>query len=369
MCQFLLTQMNFSGKVNVRKKRSKTLTRDEIIQVNGVAYIEGNLKLTHLRILMTIISYLQSALQFKASRRRRSHHIPESLLPSHGMEKTQTRVLTIPVSEFNLGQKNGGRLRTYFEELQDARLIFPETIKCIDGLKIVNSFSGLIAGYSFPPYSKEVDIYLLEDMVRRLLLTEEGFSTYSHSSAMSLTNKYTVRIYWLICSWRTKGGFAISLDNFKRILALGPAYDRYDNIVTKIINPAQQELKSRFPIWFQYRLYRLNGDSRLVFKIKMIVTPEQKRHEMESARDITFNLLMSIGVNLDTIQQIFRQIDYEDLKPFLSKLMDLTSYVRKNDHISDVNNYVAASMNVWFSDWLARYTIVDDENDMTDRSV
>lgn len=369
MCQFLLTQMNFSGKVNVRKKRSKTLTRDEIIQVNGVAYIEGNLKLTHLRILMTIISYLQSALQFKASRRRRSHHIPESLLPGHGMEKTQTRVLTIPVSEFNLGQKNGGRLRTYFEELQDARLIFPETIECIDGLKIVNSFSGLIAGYSFPPYSKEVDIYLLEDMVRRLLLTEEGFSTYSHSSAMSLTNKYTVRIYWLICSWRTKGGFAISLDNFKRILALGPAYDRYDNIVTKIINPAQQELKSRFPIWFQYRLYRLNGDSRLVFKIKMIVTPEQKRHEMESARDITFNLLMSIGVNLDTIQQIFRQIDYEDLKPFLSKLMDLTSYVRKNDHISDVNNYVAASMNVWFSDWLARYTIVDDENDMTDRSV
>ena len=352
---------NYKGKFY-----NSTLPRDEIIQVNGVAYIEGNLKLVHLRILIIIISCLQSALQFKISRRRRSFNIPENLLPGHNPERMQTRVLTIPVSEFNLGQKNGGRLRTYFEELQDAKLIFPETVKCIGGLNIVNSFSGLIAGYSFPPYSKEVDIYLLDEMVRRLLLTEEGFSTYSHSSAMSLTNKYAVRIYWLICSWRTKGGFIISLENFRRILALGPAYDRYDNIVTKIINPAQQELKQRFPIWFQYRLYKLNGDPRIVFKIKRIVSPEQKKKEMESARDICFNLLMSVGVKLDTIQRIFGHIDYEDLKPFLAKLMDLTSYVRKNNHISDVDSYVSASMNVWFSDWLARYAIVDDENDLND---
>ena len=360
--------VNLKEKYKVGKRTAnRTLTKDEMIQVNGVAYIEGNLKLTHLRILMTMISYLQTALQYKIARRRRSHNIPENLLPDRNTERIQTRVLTIPVAEFNLGQKNGGRLRSYFEELQETKLIFPETIKCVDELKVVNSFSGLIAGYSFPPYSKEVDIYLLEDMVRRLLLTEEGFSTYSHSSAMSITNKYTVRIYWLICSWRTKGGFAISLENFKRILALGPAYDRYDNIVSKIIQPAQQELRKRFPIWFQYRLYKLHGDPRLVFKVKMIVPQEQKNKEMASARDICFNLLISIGVKLDIIQHIFSQIDYEDLKPFLSKLMNLTSYVRKNNHISDVNSYVAASMNVWFSDWLARYAVIDDENEVSDK--
>ena len=360
--------VNLKEKYKVGKRTAnRTLTKDEMIQVNGVAYIEGNLKLTHLRILMTMISYLQTALQYKIARRRRSHNIPENLLPDRNTERIQTRVLTIPVAEFNLGQKNGGRLRSYFEELQETKLIFPETVKCVDEFKVVNSFSGLIAGYSFPPYSKEVDIYLLEDMVRRLLLTEEGFSTYSHSSAMSISNKYTVRIYWLICSWRTKGGFAISLENFKRILALGPAYDRYDNIVSKIIQPAQQELRKRFPIWFQYRLYKLHGDPRLVFKVKMIVPQEQKNKEMASARDICFNLLISIGVKLDIIQHIFSQIDYEDLKPFLSKLMNLTSYVRKNNHISDVNSYVAASMNVWFSDWLARYAVIDDENEVSDK--
>lgn len=358
--------MKSSRQKDCKKLYIKALSRDEIIQVNGVAYIEGNLKLTHLRILMIIISQLQSALQFKISRRRKNPYIPDKLLPGQFAEKSKTRVLTIPVSEFNLGQKNGGRLRSYLEELQNTRLVFPESIKCLDGLKIVNTFQGLIAGYSFPPYSKEVDIYLLEEMVRRLLLTEEGFTSYSHTSAMSLTNKYTVRIYWLICSWRNKGGFVISLENFKRILALGPAYRRYDNIVSKIISPAQQELKDRFPIWFQYRFYRLNGVPRLVFKIKMIVSPEQKQHEMESARDICFNLLMSIGVRIETIQQIFSKTDYEDIKPFLSKLMDLTSYIRNNTHISDVNSYVSASMDLWFSDWLARYSVIDDENELSD---
>lgn len=368
-CVYFFRHLMKNCRTDSRKKLyTRALSRDEIIQVNGVAYIEGNLKITHLRILMTIISHLQSALQFKISRRRKNPYIPDKLLPGQFAEKTRTRILTIPVAEFNLGQKNGGRLRSYFEELQETRLVFPESVKCLDGLKIVNTFQGLIAGYSFPPYSKEVDIYLLEEMVRRLLLTEEGFSTYSHKSAMSLTNKYTVRIYWLISSWRNKGGFVISLDTFKRILSLGPAYDRYDNIVSKIISPAQQELKDRFPIWFQYRLYRLNGVQRLVFKIKMIVSPEQRRHEMESARDICFNLLMSIGVKIDIIQQIFSQTDYEDIKPFLSKLMDLTSYIRNNTHISDVNSYVSASMDLWFSDWLARYSIIDDENDLSDHS-
>ena len=42
--------------------------RDELLHVNGVAYIEGNLKLAHLRILIAIVSHLQSAIQFKVSR-------------------------------------------------------------------------------------------------------------------------------------------------------------------------------------------------------------------------------------------------------------------------------------------------------------
>ena len=55
--------------------------RDELYHVNGVAYLEGNLKLAHLRILIAIINHLQEALHYKISRKKAGLRIPDHLLP------------------------------------------------------------------------------------------------------------------------------------------------------------------------------------------------------------------------------------------------------------------------------------------------
>ena len=123
--------------------------RDELLHVNGVAYIEGNLKLAHLRILIAIVSHLQSAILFKVSRRKNGIKVPDAMLPRRGevTRRGQTRILTIPVEEFHLGIRNGGRLRTYFEELQETRIIFPDPLHCSSPqFNLVNRFSGLIVG-------------------------------------------------------------------------------------------------------------------------------------------------------------------------------------------------------------------------------
>lgn len=336
--------------------------RDELLHVNGVAYIEGNLKLAHLRILIAIVSHLQAAIHFKVSRRKHGIRVPDALLPQKGeiTMRGQTRILTIPVDEFHLGIRNGGRLRGYFDELQETRIVFPDpSDNTSPQFNLVNCFSGLIVGYSFPAYSKNVDVYLQEEMVGRLLLTEEGYSSYSQSSALSLTNKYTVRIYWLISSWRNRGGFVISLSNFKRILCLSDAYERFDNVSSKIIEPARRELKSRFPIWFEMRQYESGNDRQLAFKVKIAMTEEQRQAEMRKAYDICFNILTSVGASIGTIGDIFARVEFEDLRPFMAKMMDLVSYVRENRHIKDVNRYLASSMDIWFADWLERYERID----------
>lgn len=339
--------------------------RDELYHVNGVAYLEGNLKLAHLRILIAIINHLQEALHYKISRRKAGLRIPDHLLPEKGdvSRKGATRVITIPVEEFHLGTRNGGRLRIYFEELQETRIIFPDTARSESRQFFhVCNFSGLIVGYSFPAYSQKVDIYLLEEMVGRLLLTEEGYSSYSQTSALSIRNKYTVRLYWLISSWRNRGGFVISLSNFRRILCLGNAYERFDNVCSKVIEPARQELKSRFPIWFEFRQYESGNDRQLAFKVKIAITEEQRKEEMRSAYDISFNILSSIGATTRAQMAIFQRLEYEDLRPFMAKLTSLASYIRENRHIKDVDNYIISSMNVWFSDWLERYDRIDQDD-------
>ena len=308
---------------------------DNLYQVNGVAYVEGDLKLIHLRILIIIIAQLQKEIRTKISGKG-SHDMPDR------------KKLTIDVTSFRLTPRNGGRLRLYLDELRSTQVTFPHT----------PSFTGLIENYSFPPYSKTVDILLQKGMVSRLLLTEEGYSNYSKKTAMELESKYTVRLYWLICSWRSKGGFIISVKDLRRILSLGPAYSREDNITTAILRPAAIRLRARYPIWFLFRFYGSGEERRIVFKIQTKVSEEQKKADFRSAWDVCFHLMHSVGANLATIEDVFAQVDYEDLKPFLSKLMSLTAHIR--DHrIKNANAYIRVAMQDWLDDWSQHYTSLD----------
>ena len=348
--------MREKGKKNhINTRRSESHPKDEIYQVNGIAYLESDLKLAHLRILMAIISHLQNAIHYKISRGKRNIPIPSAYLPPKGEvgQYGPTRTIEIPVKDFHMGRNNGARLRLYLSELQTTHCIFPERCR----------YPGLIAGFTFPAYSTSVQIHLLDKMINRLLLTEEGYSYYSHSSALSLTNKYTVRLYWMICSWRGKGGFVITLDNFKRILSLTEGYDRYDNIVSRVIKPAQQELQERFPIWFLFRSYDTSGYKRLVFKVKIRLTEEERSQKTNEARDICFGLLSELGARTDTISGIFHRLEYEDLRPFMNKLVELSGYIKNNPSIKDRDSYIKSSLQQWFDDWSQRYQELSEDHE------
>lgn len=348
--------MREKGKKNqIKTRRSESHPKDEIYQVNGIAYLESDLKLAHLRILMAIISHLQNAIHYKISRGKRNIPIPSAYLPPKGEigQYGPTRTIEIPVRDFHMGRNNGARLRLHLSELQTTHCIFPERCR----------YPGLIAGFTFPAYSTTVEIHILDKMIHRLLLTEEGYSYYSHSSALSLTNKYTVRLYWMICSWRGKGGFVITLENFKRILSLTEGYDRYDNIVNRVIRPAQQELQERFPIWFQFRSYDTSGNKRLVFKVKINLSEEERALKTNEARDICFGLLSELGAKADTISGIFLQLEFEDLKPFMNKLVGLSAYMKGNNTIKDRDSYIKTSINQWFEDWSERYQELSEDTE------
>ena len=326
----------------------KRAVRDELLIVNGIAYIEGDLKLVHLRILLAIIGQLQQAILYRISRRKQA---PGYLLPA------QSRMLTIPVSSFGMGKHDATHLREYLDELRRTSIVFP-VFKTSSGEYSgqVNRFKGFLASYDFPPYARELSVTLPEGLVNRLLLIEEGYTSVSFSKSASLTNKYTVRIYWLICAWRNRGGFIITVKELRRILCLSGAYSRFDNIVSRILAPSEKELEARFPIWFHYRLYDCAGEKTLAFKIMLHIDDEQRKKEMNNAWDYCFNLLASIGVKLHTIQNIFARLDYEDLRPFMNKIVSLTNHVRSHtSSISDPDRYILSVMESWFSNWLERY--------------
>lgn len=171
-----------------------TQVKDELVCVNRVSSIEGKLKLAHLRIIIILMQYLQPALRHKITFRRITGSVPERLLPPKSEITLDGchRIITVPVSEFGFGKRNGGRLRKYLEELQHCHIFVP--------LKGESISRPLIAGFDYPQFSRTVDIHISEFVVQTLLTTEDGYFTFSKSLALSITNRYTLRIYWLICS-------------------------------------------------------------------------------------------------------------------------------------------------------------------------
>ncbi|MBO4535909.1 MAG: replication initiation protein [Bacteroidales bacterium] len=343
---------NCDTKTPLQGTLQRPVQTDELYQTNSVTYIEANLKINHLRILMAIIKHLQQAIRYKVGRTVSKGRIPDLLLPppADPSRHAETRVLEIPVSDFHMGLNNGARLRSCLDELVRTRIVFPRISPYY-----LDTFPGLIAGYDFPPYAKKVSIYLRDPMVGRLLLTEEGYSHYSHSKALSLTNKYTVRLYWLICSWRNRGGFVISLDKLRQILQLGPAYERYGNIAARVLNPSMEELRSRFPIWFLYRLYKKVEGPVIAFKIKVRLAPEEERRLRNEAYDYCYKLLTRSGIGIHPFTAIFDSVDTEDIKPLVAKLTALIAHISARPGIHSPESYISASLTAWHNDWLRRY--------------
>lgn len=329
--------------------------KDELVCVNRVANIEGKFKLAHLRIILIIVQYLQPALRHKITYRRISAAVPESLLPPKSATTLEgyVRTISVPVSEFGLGKRNGGRLRKYLEELQHCHIGV--------SLKGESISRPLIAGFDYPQFSRMVDIHISEFVVQTLLTTEDGYFTFSKSLALSITNRYTLRIYWLICSWKQKGGFAITMDKFRRQFSLGNAYIRQDNLTSKIIQPAHEELKERFPVFFEYRLYT-TASKYIVFKVKSVKSDAEIQTDLFTARDTVFELLASVGASVTLLSDIFVQLDHEDLLPFIHKLAEVITYIRTNRtgrSIQDVDAYILTAITSWHNNWLSRYTVAE----------
>ena len=148
----------------------------------------------------------------------------------------------------------------------------------------------------------------------------------------------------------------ISVENLKRILSAGSGYDRRYNFEQRVLRPAQKEFKERFPLWFDYRFYEKRGMPMLVFKIHLVLSKEEREAAINRARDLCFNMLVSLGAKPSTIDDIFIRLEAEDARPFANKIMWLYSFVRENHKsIKDVNGYIHTAMAQWYADWSQRY--------------
>ena len=259
---------------------------------------------------MSIVNALQKNLKNRLNPASRPLAVPKELV--------------IPPADFHMGPSNGMYLRQTLDAIHER---------------------GYIEGYSYPSRAPAVEIRLADDMMEKLLDLSGGFTRYDIGIARSIKRKSSLRLYWLICSWRSRGGFQLPVANLCVLLGLGPGYKRTDNIVTHILEPAQRELAALQETWFTYRL--IDGTT-ISFKIHYTLTEEEKLQLSRDAWDQCFRLLTAAGLSFRIIADIFPRIRPEDLPAFVDKLRALLADLSHRRDLRNKSAYIKAALNSSF---------------------
>lgn len=103
-----------------------------------------------------------------------------------------------------------------------------------------------------------------------ILYIGQGFTELQGTIALGLKSIYTKRLYEMCCRWKDRGGFMITLDEFKKMLGIEKKYKQLGQIRERILDFSQKELKEKSDIWFEYDLQKVSGSrsfNMISFKI------------------------------------------------------------------------------------------------------
>ena len=95
-----------------------------------------------------------------------------------------------------------------------------------------------------------------EDMRPFLLRLKEKFTLYLITVFLRLRSKYSTQIYELLKMRQGLRRYRISVEEFRRTLALEEKYPRFSSLKRRVIEQARTELKEKADIYFTYSVLR-----------------------------------------------------------------------------------------------------------------
>ncbi len=83
--------------------------------------------------------------------------------------------------------------------------------------------------------------------------------SYNLRQVSSLRSVYSIRLYEMLCQYRSVGTLVIGVDEFRERLDLGDKYQRFTHLKSRVIVPAVEELRAKSNLdvtWRQEKLGR-----------------------------------------------------------------------------------------------------------------
>ena len=248
------------------------------------------------------------------------------------------KIFSIPIKEIFVFEEN----TNYSYIIETLRKLRSKDITITTDDVII--ITGIIDTIIYNKRSGILQFSMKNDIFRALLNFSRGWRSINLDIAMSLSSKYSMRMYEIIASKEQPHSYCFTTETIKDILGVKTKYKRNCDFKTYVLDKAKNELDARSSISFNYSIkkdvitiisYRVgkNEQNKILNQEKITKKPENlsamlPKEIRYKLRDIGFSDNEMV-VNMPTLVDAKHQFDPDELLVILSKLAN-TAKNKKN---------------------------------------
>lgn len=333
-------------KKHVTAKRKKVIMlpeiRDHIIQPNRITNAVSDYTLYQERVFTAIVYYLQNPIK----------------LSFNGENYKQLDLFGSDMVMLNIPLKDISSPREYPKVKESIRQMSSMNIsikyKDKDGKARERTGGLFIADMPESGNGRGIIRVKFDPMVADLIIRLDrnargqaiNYTRFAYQIAQGVKTKYAAKLYKLISSWKSKGGFYMSKDELYTFLGVDGKYARYADFKRRVLMPAHEELYEKSDCWFNCRakdFEERNGNEVVGFNFK-VITPEFLEDGDKKVEQIISLLKTHFKCTDDDIEKISPIFSPEvfNYGRIVNKIQELSEKV---DHsIKQKNRYVITSL-------------------------
>ena len=213
---------------------------------------------------------------------------------------------------------------TICDQLTDLKKFYIE--KEDGGIAYIN----WVASAEYIPKEAVVEVEFSQKLMPYLIELKEQFTTYYLSNIMTLKSTYSIRIFELLKQYEKLGKRKIEVENLRQLVGtteidqngeiIKEDYPLYANFKSRVILPAQKELKQKTDIYFNFKEIK-QGKKVVAIEFNIF---ENTKNKKKIQNNIDFE---QISLDIMQLQEDFKKKINIDIKyEILDKLVKEKGY-------------------------------------------
>lgn len=339
-----------TNKSLVQRKKKQSLVLDEetnktwIKQSNYITNMIGNYNVLQLRALVILVEGMQEAINGSIDHRETQ----QLSLFQNEIDKFGKLSIIVPM-------KNFGVKAYRYPELKDALKSFSEIpvefkVDSPYAGKNATKYTHLLDVTIPEKYQKSVEFSIDKEVAERFLNIQSGFTKFLKEVVMTLDSPYTIKFYYMCCSWLAKGGWTMKYEELRKWLCIGEKYANFKDLNRRILKPTQQTLNERANCWFEYKPVFVGDEKtpkQINFKIiRRAMTVDEEEYFNKMISRLRDNMFKYFQIEDKQFSKIVPLLTLYNIEKAANKFSELFSYIYVNrpDEIKNKKEYVMAAM-------------------------